>query len=1513
MSIINSTAIPNGAKAFEIDQSLRFEPDRDTRLVRTPTTNGNRRTFTLSVWLKRGNLTSSEQEQDIIGAFYASNASRYSYISFDDADRISIFGGEYSTSSTPRSFWRKTKARYRDSSAWYHIVWRHDSTDGNAANRDILYVNGVLQDWDTGFSNDLVVGQNEYSFFNYTTAPMTIGEYASTNSSSSMEFDGYMGEMNWIDGTSVAPTSFGETGDYGEWKPIEYSGSYGTNGFYLPFKQDYTVEGFSAVTYKGSAAKHYIGGVGFSSNLVWTKSTSTDGKQHILVDSIRGGSKNLMPDSAEVENSSANRKLTLGAADGYVIDSNSGHLNESDKTYVSWNWDMGSNSYGHASVLTANGNAKHSTSQNKIGASSIYFDGSGDYINVSNNEKWEVGTSDFTIEMWAKIATNSSNFSGLLTMGDTQVSLRLNSQGRVQFLQDHGGTRGNTSDGDTNGTNLRDNAWHHVAVVRHGTLWNLYVDGTSEYSGTGMSGDIDDIDVVHIGKRTDSSSDHFLNGYLDEIRMSRSARYTSNFTAPTVAFINDPNTLLLVHSNTSNNSTTFTDSAGARINSNGNITSYVEANPTYGQSIVSWTGNATAGATVGHGLSSAPDMIIIRNRPQAVDWTVYHDSLATDWHIKLHSANAAANSSTRFNSTDPSSTVFTLGQQDDANGSSKAMIAYCWHSVSGYSKFASYTGTGSTHAVTLGFAPAFLMIKCSDVAHPWVMLDNTRQAGTALKYEIYADTTAAEGTDASGVLFTSTGFQLTTDNSYVNQNTKTFIYMAFADKREYAYWLDQSGNNNDWTSNNLTESDIMVDSPTNNFATMNPLFRGMPSTGDVDSAHTLSEGNLKMRAAGNKMLGTTIVPTSDKWYAEFYVNAQSTYGPVFGWVNNEYTQKDLSTNTGLWKLYSRGAGDQLILYPESASSVTLASAALHNGDIIQFAWDCASGKAWIGRNNIWYNASLGTTGNPATGANPTITTTVAKITNDFTPYIASSDDNSTVTLNFGQDSSFAGVKTAQGNQDDNDIGDFYYTPPSGFKALCTKSLASPTVIPSAHFNTVLYTGTGGTHPSTTQSVTGVGFEPSWTWIKIRSQAYQHFLYDAVRGATKVMYSDSTAAEATGNQMTSFNSDGFTVANISSGTATNKSGDSFVAWNWKADTTPSKTYAVTVVSDSGNKYRFDGFGTSAVALDLKEGGTYKFDQSHSSNSAHPLRFSTTSNGSHGGGSEYTTGVTTNGTPGSSGAYTQIIVASGAATLYYYCTNHSNMGGQANTNSTSGSSNFSGSIQSNNSANVDAGFSISTYTGNAVEGATVGHGLSKTPEVIIVKKRNAAGTWATYHHKNTSEPETDYLILNGNEGTSDSANIWNDTAPTSSVFSLGNNAVINGNTNTFVAYCFHSVDGYSKMGSYVGNLSAGSSGQFDGTFVYLGFRPKFLLFKRTDGSARWYMFDSVRNSVNEVRSWLDSESNAAEASTQTGGYETGLDFLSNGFKLKGPNGGINSSGKTYVYIAFAEMPFSHSNAR
>ena len=449
--------------------------------------------------------------------------------------------------------------------------------------------------------------------------------------------------------------------------------------------------------------------------------------------------------------------------------------------------------------------------------------------------------------------------------------------------------------------------------------------------------------------------------------------------------------------------------------------------------------------------------------------------------------------------------------------------------------------------------------------------------------------------------------------------------------------------------------------------------------------------------------------------------------------------------------------------------------------------------------------------------------------------------------------------------------------------------------PSDYFETKLWSG----NATDDRAISGLDFAPDWVWIKNRTDTNSHALFDTIRGATKYIESDTNDAEATGSTfLKSFTSDGYTL-----GTAgrVNSSGNNYVGWNWlSGGTAPAVTYSVKVVSDSGNKYRFDDFGTSAVTLDLQEGGTYTFDQSDSSNSGHPLRFSTTSDGTHGGGSEYTTNVTTTGTPGSAGAKTVITVASGTATLYYYCSVHSGMGGQANTNSTFGSSNFGGSIQSNVSANTTAGFSIGTYTGNGTDGATVGTGLTGL-SLVIAKCRNTTGGWVV-KHQSLSGDNNVYLQITNAAGSAASAGSGGIGALNDSTFPLvtgtsgASSSQVNASGNTHVFYAFAEKKGYSKFGSYTGN------GNADGTFIYTGFKPAWVMAKKTSATEDWSVTDNKRDTFNVMGNKLRPNSSSQEST-----LNSHIDFLSNGFKWRSTSGEFNSSGGTYIYMAFAENPF------
>jgi hypothetical protein len=346
--------------------------------------------------------------------------------------------------------------------------------------------------------------------------------------------------------------------------------------------------------------------------------------------------------------------------------------------------------------------------------------------------------------------------------------------------------------------------------------------------------------------------------------------------------------------------------------------------------------------------------------------------------------------------------------------------------------------------------------------------------------------------------------------------------------------------------------------------------------------------------------------------------------------------------------------------------------------------------------------------------------------------------------------------------------------PYEVEALYTEEYCTPTIVPSEHFNTVTYTGNG-----TSQSISTVGFQPDFTWIKARTQSgSNHILTDSLRGADYQLFSNLTNGETYFTTLlTSFDSNGFSVGDYG---YVNQNGDDFVAWNFKA------------------------------------------------------------------------------------------------------------GGAAVTNT-------DGTITSQVSANTEAGFSVVTATMGSNFPQTIGHGLGTAPDVIIAKRRSISSNWVVYHKDVDANPQNYTLFLESTDAKLSTAFPWNNTAPTSSVFTTGE---FFSNNETMVAYCFAEVEGFSNFGSYVGTGASGNT-------VVTGFEPAFVMVKRTDGTGVWVMLDNKRNLTNPKNSSLYANTSAQEDTGSTSGFYP-MNFYENGFEPIQNTGDYNASGGSYIYMAFAADP-------
>ncbi len=443
----------------------------------------------------------------------------------------------------------------------------------------------------------------------------------------------------------------------------------------------------------------------------------------------------------------------------------------------------------------------------------------------------------------------------------------------------------------------------------------------------------------------------------------------------------------------------------------------------------------------------------------------------------------------------------------------------------------------------------------------------------------------------------------------------------------------------------------------------------------------------------------------------------------------------------------------------------------------------------------------------------------------------------------------------------------------------------------------IYTGSGSSG-----TITDVGFTPDMYWHKNTTNNQGQGIIDTSRGNGNYISPNTTNAQLSDVGNYGITSGGFTFPNGDS--FFNGSGNKMASWNWTAGgSSPTQTYTVKVVSDSGNKFRFDDFGSSAVTLALQEGGTYTFDASDSSNGSHPFVLGTSS----GTDGSYSTGVTykldgvvktysqyTSGYSSASSRQLIITVAASAPTLYYNCSIHSGMGGQIDTNSNYGSSNFSGNKQSTVSASQLAGFSIVKYDGSGTS-STIGHGLNSAPQMIWVKRTTGSDSWTCGH---TAMGWGKFVRLDITGAEASNTNTWTNTAPTSSVFSV-NHDDTNNNGQSFVAYCFANVSGFQRMGLYRGNESS------DNQFVYTGFKPSIIIIKNIHGTNNWMIFDDKRLGYNPDNNVLHPNTNDAEQTDDE------IDIVSNGFKLRLSNQETGHNGHRYLYYAVGQTLVGSNN--
>jgi hypothetical protein len=779
---------------LQVARSLRFNAADTTYLNRTPGSAGNRRTWTWSGWVKRGLVDLNYR------SFFANGNSVDSIMFWNDT---SLAVRNYNGSS----YDVRTTQLFRDPSAWYHLVVAMNTTQSTASDRIKIYVNGVQV---TTFAVATYPSQNYDTGFNTTTA-----QYLGYNEFN--YFDGYMTEVNFIDGQALTPASFGESDtDTGVWRPKTYTGSYGTNGFRLSFSNN--------------------------------TSTTTLGYD------TSGNSNNWTPN---------NFSVTAGAGNDSVVDSptsygtDTGVGGEVRGNYCTWS------PLANLGLTLTNGNLSNSyttafwigtTGTMAMDSGTWYFEytvsATASYTQIgvigtgrplpSNGQQLQNGTAyAWSYMTYGQLGYNStyitSGISSATTNDIIMVAVDV-SNGKIWFGKN--GTWFNSGSPSTGANAAYTNLSGSMipAIYSYGTESGDTNFGQRPFAYTAPSGFkalcSQNLPTPAIGATSTTQASKYFNTVLytgndntksitvgfqpdfiwikprnttdshvlvDAVRgramlstnntvaeIVNGAPYelvsydTNGFTLGSGYSLNlNPNGGAVVAWNWNAGGTTVTNTAGS-------ITSQVRANTTSGFSIVTYTGNPAAEKTVGHGLGAVPKMIILKARNASTNWLVYHESLGRDTYLMLNTTNVAAGTiSNYWGSSGPNSTTFGLIGGGYGNNSSSNYVAYCFAEVPGYSRIGSWAGNGNADGpfVYCGFRPAFVMLKVAtgSIDSQWGIFDLQRSPINVVQNELYPAISNAEVSGYPRFDILSNGFKIKTSDTMFNNNGSSYIFIAFAE------------------------------------------------------------------------------------------------------------------------------------------------------------------------------------------------------------------------------------------------------------------------------------------------------------------------------------------------------------------------------------------------------------------------------------------------------------------------------------------------------------------------------------------------------------------------------------------------------------------------------------------------------------------------------------------------------------------------------------------------------------